>query len=668
MSGPGAVMKVFKISHSGVVGAWRERERRLRASGVDVTMLSAAVWDEGGRPVPFEAHGDSFARPVTTWGKHPNVFAFDPRPIWRMFDAHWDVVDVHEEPCSLAAAEIMAIMLARRVKAPLVLYSAQNIAKRYPPPFRWIERWALRRAAAVSVCNAAAGRILGDKGLRGVAVEIPLGVDLDHFTADSRQPPRPGHLRVGYVGRLASHKGVDVLIESVGMAPGIVLEIAGSGPDETSLMKLAADLGIADRVNFVGSLTQTDLPEFYRSLDVVAVPSLTTDNWEEQFCRVAAEAMACGVPVVASRSGSLPEVIRDAGLLVEQGHAQGLRHAFDRLAGDPALWSKVREAGFVRSRDFTWDAIAATYNDLYERVSAAEASKPPEEAVPSPLEVVIVAYGKAELFERSLQVLGGRFPVTVVDNSSSAEIRAIAEHHGARYMDPASNLGFGAAVNRALAEKQPGGDVLLLNPDAEISEADVAHLQARLHSDPRLACVAPAQTDPRDSAPQRVGWPFPSPRRAWLEAVGLGRLNARTEFLIGSILLLRAEAIEDVGFFDERFFLYAEETDWQIRARRHGWRMLLCPEVRARHIGAGTGGDPTRRETHFHASAERLIRKHHGSKGWRSYRAANVSGALLRSLFLTGERRRAARLRLSLYWTGPCLAEQRLTRIKRDRG
>src|SRR6185312_8835456 len=104
-------------------------------------------------------------------------FLYDPRPLWRALGEPWDVIDIHEEPCSLAAAEILLLRALRRSRTPYILYSAQNIDKRYPPPFRWIERRALARAGGASVCNRAAALILQRKGLSRPAAEIPLGVD-----------------------------------------------------------------------------------------------------------------------------------------------------------------------------------------------------------------------------------------------------------------------------------------------------------------------------------------------------------------------------------------------------------------------------------------------------------------------------------------------------------
>ncbi len=275
-----------------------------------------------------------------------------------------------------------------------------------------------------------------------------------------------------------------------------------------------------------------------------------------------------------------------------------------------------------------------------------------------PVTVVVVAYGAPELLDAALRALEGAYPVTVVDNSSDPEVRAVVDRFAAEYVDPGRNLGFAGGVNLGTSGRiAPGTDVLLLNPDAAIAPAGVALLQRALAADDRLAAVAPSQHDPATGAPARVAWPFPSPLGAWIEAFGLGGLRRRADYLIGSVLLLRGEALADVGPFDDRFFLYAEEADWQRRATDRGWTVALCPGATATHVGSGTGGAEARREAHFHGSHERYLRKHHGTGGWLVYRSAAVVGAAVRALVLRGERGRQAAARFTLYRRGPLRVE-----------
>jgi GT2 family glycosyltransferase len=287
--------------------------------------------------------------------------------------------------------------------------------------------------------------------------------------------------------------------------------------------------------------------------------------------------------------------------------------------------------------------------------------------MPADVDVVVVAYGAPDLLDACLSTLGGGSPVVVVDNSSDPAVGNVARGRGAVYIDPGRNLGFAAGVNLGLEHRpRPDNDVLLLNPDAAIDHEGVAALHRYLDAHPDLAGVAPAQVDPSGGTMARVGWPFPTPWGAWVEAFGLGRLRRHDDFMIGSVLLLRGEALADVGQFDERFFLYAEETDWQRRAHDRGWNMALCADVVATHVGAGTGGNPAEREIHFHASNERYVRKHHGSAGWQVFRTGVMAGSLVRALFLPEDRGHRASARFHLYRTGPCRAETRLEESRGD--
>ncbi|GAA1999936.1 glycosyltransferase [Microbacterium ulmi] len=640
------------MAHHAVVSAWRERERALRARGHDIELLSARKWDEGGRTVALEAGDDTFVEGVTTFGTHPNGFLFAPRPLWRALGEEVDLIDLHEEPFAIATAQILLFRRLRGNRAPYLLYSAQNIEKRYPVPIRWFERWALRGAAGVYVCNREAGEILVRKGLRGEVPLIPLGVDLAQFSPAPKDAVSSAAV-VGYIGRLEPHKGVDHLLRAIAGRPDWRVEITGDGPERESLRALVAELGIADRVSFLGFASGGELAERYRRLDVIAIPSVPTPRWLEQFCRVAVEAMASGVPIVASRSGAIPDVVGDAGILVEPGRSAPLAEALD-AALQPDEWSRLRTRGLERAHEFTWERVAEQQDELYRAVAPVNdggAARRPQ--------VVAVAYGDPALLDGALERLGSDFPVTIVDNSSSADVRGIAERVGAHYVDPGRNLGFGAAVNRALdslAERGlAGDDVLLLNPDARVDPSDVDAMHERLHATARTAAVGATQTDPGTGGPARVWWPFPHPARTWLEAVGLGRLNRAHGFAIGSLLLLRAEALAQIGRFDERFFLYAEEVDWQKRAIDGGWTIAVEP-TSATHIGAATEGDSDRREALFHASGEKYVRKHFGPLGWQVHRGGVIVGAGIRAVVLPRGRREEAARRLRRYVRGPVAA------------
>jgi len=173
-------------------------------------------------------------------------------------------------------------------------------------------------------------------------------------------------VRVGYVGRLAPHKGVSVLLDAVAEQPELHLTLAGRGPAELGLRQRSVDLKITDRITWLGGVSQDELPGVYGSLDVLAVPSLTTAGWVEQFGRVAVEAMACGVPVIGSSSGAIPDVIGDAGLIVPEGDRAALAGALRGLMSDPDRRRDLAERGRARVlARYTQAQVAAQTVDVY---------------------------------------------------------------------------------------------------------------------------------------------------------------------------------------------------------------------------------------------------------------------------------------------------------------
>ena len=205
---------------------------------------------------------------------------------------------------------------------------------------------------------------------------------------------------------------------------------------------------------------------------------------------------------------------------------------------------------------------------------------------PRPVYVAIVAYGPPDNLRNCLKGLANKYPCLIMDNGSSVEVRDVCRDFGVRYIDPGTNLGFAAGANRAFAELPlPECDVLLLNPDAVVEPQVVSRLCELLHSGPNVACVAPAQHGPESPRPDPIYRPFPTPLGACIEAIGFGRLR-RPTFLVGSVLLINGAALADLGGFDERFFLYGEETDWQLRAaRRNSDSLVLSRSGRVAHQG-----------------------------------------------------------------------------------
>jgi glycosyltransferase involved in cell wall biosynthesis len=283
-----------------------------------------------------------------------------------------DVVHVDEEPYNLATAH--AVRQAVSVSARPIFFTWQNLHRRYPPPFRWFERYVYRRSRFAIAGNAEAIDVMRAKGYAGPASVIPqFGVDPELFspTPDvSGSDDRP--FTIGALNRLTPEKGVDVLLDAVARLQGEWrLRFVGNGPLRDAIPARARALGVGNRVRVEPAVASTDVPAVLREFDVLVLPSLTTPNWKEQYGRVLQEAMACAVPVVGSDSGEIPHVIGDAGLVTPEGDVSALAAALGRLMIDAPLRETVGRRGRVRVLErYTQASIAKRTVEVYRQVMA----------------------------------------------------------------------------------------------------------------------------------------------------------------------------------------------------------------------------------------------------------------------------------------------------------
>lgn len=257
-----------------------------------------------------------------------------------------DIVHAEEEPDGMAALHVAA---ARRVLAPrarLVLFTWQNVNRPKGPAVEWVTRRTLAAADAVICGNRGAASVLRNLGYQGPTPVIP-ALSLDTSTFRRRPAPRFGDaFTVAYVGRLAPEKGVDTLVSAVAAAgPPALLVVAGSGPCRDTLELQARELGIGASVRFAGPLDPRGVAGLLCGVDALAVPSRSTPVWQEQFGRVIVEAMGCGVPVVASSSGAIPEVMDGHGLFFGEGDVATLADHLRRLRASAPLRDELGRGG-----------------------------------------------------------------------------------------------------------------------------------------------------------------------------------------------------------------------------------------------------------------------------------------------------------------------------------
>ena len=184
-------------------------------------------------------------------------------------------------------------------------------------------------------------------------------------------PLTPNPFVIGYVGRLVAQKGLLDLVEALPLLPASArVRLIGDGVQKQQLLARAAALGVLDRLELVA--WTNDVPAELRRLDVMVLPSHTTRSWKEQFGRVLIEAMSCGVPVVGSSSGEIPNVIGDAGLVYPERDVGALAAALGRLASQPGLRADLARRGRARVLErYTQSALARQYYEIYREMLAA---------------------------------------------------------------------------------------------------------------------------------------------------------------------------------------------------------------------------------------------------------------------------------------------------------
>jgi glycosyltransferase involved in cell wall biosynthesis len=361
-------MRVVMVSKAMVVPAYQRKLEEIAAyPDVELTAVIPATWDGQPYQPGYTSGYRTLVQPIRFDG---NFHVFYLPTLGRILRAiRPDIVHIDEEPFNFATA--LATRQALAVGARPVFFTWQNINRPYPPPFRWFEPYVYQRSTHAITGNAEAVDVLRAKGYTGPCTVIPqFGVDPELFVPPIVPPDPSRPFAIGALNRLEPHKGIDWLLEAVAGLPGDWrLRFVGTGPMASEIPARASSLGIGDRVTVESPVPSREVPALLHQLDVLALPSLTTHWWKEQFGRVLQEAMACQVPVVGSDSGEIPHVIGEAGLVVREADRDALRDALARLMGSAELRQELGQRGRIRVLErFTQASVAARTVAVYRQV------------------------------------------------------------------------------------------------------------------------------------------------------------------------------------------------------------------------------------------------------------------------------------------------------------
>jgi len=530
------------------------------------------------------------------------------------------------------AASSTAFMTARAVRAMnrivperagrIVRRTAGGLARAVASADRGDRRAAARVSHMQEVCGRidrflAPSKCMRDRFVKfGVAPErivlSPYGFDHRPFDRTSRRSsPR---LRLGFLGSLMISKAPHVLLEAASRLPAgsVSVDLFGAHVayhgDDSYRSKLDRLL-TAECVSAHGPLPHEKIPDALASIDVLVVPSI----WPENSPLVIQEAFLAGVPVVASRIGGIPEVVRDGvnGLLFEPGDWNSLRDALARLVQEPGLLDRLR-GGISAVRTIEDDVRNAGV--VYEETIAAR-RRQRRAARDRRLAAVVLNYRTADetlLAVKALLASRRRFDdVIVVDNGCDEDCKhaltPIARQ--LEYIATGRNLGFSGGVNVGIrAALDRGADaVMLVNSDVIVPPDCVGHLEASLERMVRPAIVSPvvlARTDPSHIASLGMSYDARTGRMkhksvgSEIDSLELTR-EQKVDGVSGCAMLIDRAVFDAIGLLDEDYFFTFEDLDFCLRARRAGFETAVVGAARVHHEGSRSMGAGSPRRLYF---------------------------------------------------------------------
>ncbi len=274
-----------------------------------------------------------------------------------------DVLHVHEP---LTPSTSMFATLRSTAPVVATFHSGATRSRLFDLAAPLLRRVARRIDVRVAVSRAAeafAEARLGD-GFR----IVPNGADVERFSG-ADPADLPAGRRLLFVGRLDPRKGFPMAVRAFGMLAGrfedLRLVVAGEGPDREAVFDLPP--AVRARVHFAGQVPHDDLPSYHAAADVFVAPSVGG----ESFGVVLVEALAAGLPVVASDIAGYREVLRDGveGILIPPSDPAALAGAVARLLEDPGLAGRLGRAGTARAGEFSWDVVTARLEAVYREVA-----------------------------------------------------------------------------------------------------------------------------------------------------------------------------------------------------------------------------------------------------------------------------------------------------------
>lgn len=351
-------MKLLIVNHSCTISVAQQFYAEIeQQTGWDITIVVPENWkDEYGNQRKIERwkdfRGQLISIPVGLSGSIP-LHYYRSLFLNLLRKLNPDFIYLHQEPYALVTLQIY-LANALTIRRPISFFTWQNILKRYPIPFRQMERWVLQHTDVMFPGSYSAEAVMREKGYTGRSVLMPSGIDPAIYyprsnTLKSELTAAPNEVLIGYVGRVVEQKGLKTLLLALNEIRDLPwrLVVIGKGEFEPEFDTIAQQLNLSDQIQKLGFVPFTETPNYLSAFDVLVLPSETRASWKEQFGRVIIEAMACGTPVIGSDSGEIPHLINatKGGLVFPEGDAIALSQRLSELISSSDLRSHYANTG-----------------------------------------------------------------------------------------------------------------------------------------------------------------------------------------------------------------------------------------------------------------------------------------------------------------------------------
>lgn len=375
-------MNLLLVWHAGGVESYHKRIEELSRK-FNVLMIVPERWVEGGKEVIANNLVFSENCKIVTCKTFVNnhgatyFYKMSIKKILRDFNP--EVIHIHEEPWSLSTLQLIILNKLLKINAKVVIDSAAiNLNKK--PIFNLIELFNYKNSDLTFARNYESKDVLIKRGCSTPIYLLPNGVDTTLFRIIDNKELKSQQLSldlnstdyvIGFFGRMIKEKGIydfvnaaKVLISNVHHVHLKFLMI-GNGEEKSSVIQHVEDLNLQNHFVFLDKIDSQEVPKYMNLLDLLILPSRSTPNWKEQFGRVLVEAMACGKPVIGSKTGGIPEVIKDDRFMYDEGNVSALVNCIQYVLQNNDVINELVNNNLTRVKnEYCWESLAGYYKDI----------------------------------------------------------------------------------------------------------------------------------------------------------------------------------------------------------------------------------------------------------------------------------------------------------------